>query len=733
MNLLNEWLSSNGLMPHGFCYRWQPALIWLHVVSDTLIALAYFSIPIALIHLVRKRRDIPFSWMFVCFGVFIAACGATHLMEVWTLWIPSYWFSGGVKVITAVASIPTAVSLVRLVPQALSLPSPEAMRAANEELIRQEAVLKKSEERFRQMAENIQEIFWMMNPLTKEAIYVSPAFEQICELPVEALYSSPISYRELIHPEDREQVLTSLERLENTNRFEEEFRIVCQSGALKWLRAIGFNVKDPAGVIQTIVGTVQEITARKEMEVVLRESEDRYRDLVEHSTDLICTYNLEGRLLSVNEMPARLLGYSREELLKKPMREFLLPEARSQFDESLLRIKRDGFVEGSMVVLTKTGERRVWEYHNTLRTDGVSTPIVRGIAHDVTDQKRIESALRLSEEKFSKTFLASPYAIVISTMEDGRLLDVNDSFVRIMEFSREESIGRTSSELGLWNLNNREDLLNEIRQTGRVRSKQITLQTKSGKLLVVNYSAELIEVGGRKRLLSVCEDITERKQAEEQLRRLSGQLLRSQDEERRSIARDLHDSTGQNLVVLAASLAQLQDSMPLTSRKSRKLVSESQALADQCIREVRTLSYLLHPPMLEEAGLEDAICLYVEGFTRRSGIHVELEVSPQFGRLERDVELTFFRVVQESLNNVRRHSGSLQAKIRIGRDSRNITLEISDGGRGVHGNEPNGKSSLGLGVGIASMEERVKLIGGRLYLESDCCGTLVRVTVPLNE
>jgi len=732
MNLLSEWLSSNGLMPHGFCYQWKPALIWLHSVSDALIALAYFSIPIALIHLVRKRRDIPFSWMFVCFGVFIAACGATHLMDVWTLWIPSYWFSGGVKVITALASIPTAVSLVRLVPQALSLPSPEAMRAANEELIRQDAVLKKSEERFRQMAENIQEIFWMMNPVTKEATYVSPAFEPICETPLDALYSNPTSYRELIHPEDRQRVLAGLEKLERTNRFEEEFRIVCPSGAVKWLRAIGFHVKDSAGVIQSFVGTVQEITARKEMEVVLRESEDRYRDLVEHSTDLICTYNLEGKLLSVNELPAKLLGYSREELLKKPMGEFLLPEARAQFDESLASIKKDGFVKGLMAVLTKTGERRIWEYHNTLRTDGVSTPIVRGIAHDVTDQKRIERALRLSEEKFSKAFLASPYAIIISTMEDGKILDVNDGFVQIMGFSREESIGRTSSELGLWSLNNSEGILNELRQTGRVQSRQITLQTKSEKLLIVNYSAELIEVGGRKRLLAVCEDITERKRAEEELRRLSGQLLRSQDEERRSIARDLHDSTGQNLVVLAASLAQLQDSIPSVSRKSRMLVSESQALADQCIREVRTLSYLLHPPMLEEAGLEDAICLYAEGFTKRSGILVQLEIPPQFGRLERDTELTLFRVVQESLTNVQRHSGSLRAKIGIVRDAGKVTLEISDSGSGIPGNRRNGKSPLGLGVGIASMQERVKLIGGRLEIDSSCSGTIVRVTVPVN-
>src|SRR5260370_33613616 len=136
------------------------------------------------------------------------------------------------------------------------------------------------------------------------------------------------------------------------------------------------------------------------------------------------------------------------------MREFLLPEAREQFDESLVSIKKDGFVKGLMVVLTTTGERRVWEYHNTLRTDGVSAPIVRGIAHDVTDQKRIERALRLSEKKFSKAFLASPYAIIIFTMEDGKILDVNDGFMRIRSFSREESMSRTPAALGPGDLNN---------------------------------------------------------------------------------------------------------------------------------------------------------------------------------------------------------------------------------------------------------------------------------------
>ncbi len=128
MKELLEKLFSSDFMPHGYCYLWNPRLVWLHVVSDALIALAYFSIPVTLIYFIRKRRDLPFNWMFVSFGIFILACGATHTMEVWTLWHGTYWLSGAIKAVTAMASLPTAILLVQLVPRALALPSPDAMK-----------------------------------------------------------------------------------------------------------------------------------------------------------------------------------------------------------------------------------------------------------------------------------------------------------------------------------------------------------------------------------------------------------------------------------------------------------------------------------------------------------------------------------------------------------------------------------------------------------------------------
>jgi hypothetical protein len=137
---MSEFLSklfSSDFMPHGACYLWRPEIVWLHAASDTLIALSYYLIPIVLIYFVRKRTDLPFNWIFVMFGAFILACGTTHVMEVWAIWDPVYRLSGVIKAFTAVVSIATAVMLVKLIPQALALPSPTQLRTANLDLGRE--------------------------------------------------------------------------------------------------------------------------------------------------------------------------------------------------------------------------------------------------------------------------------------------------------------------------------------------------------------------------------------------------------------------------------------------------------------------------------------------------------------------------------------------------------------------------------------------------------------------
>jgi signal transduction histidine kinase len=158
MGWLERLFSTKDFMPHGMCYEWDPTVIGLHVVSDALIALAYYSIPLTLVYFVRKRKDLAFDWMFVCFAIFIVACGTTHLMEILNIWKPTYWLSGLIKALTALVSVATAILLIRLVPQALALPSPEQLRKSNAALQneiheRMEAV-KKVEALNRQLVEH---------------------------------------------------------------------------------------------------------------------------------------------------------------------------------------------------------------------------------------------------------------------------------------------------------------------------------------------------------------------------------------------------------------------------------------------------------------------------------------------------------------------------------------------------------------------------------------------------
>jgi two-component system cell cycle sensor histidine kinase/response regulator CckA len=512
------WAFEDGLLPHGFCFQWNQSLVWLHASSDALIAAAYFSIPISLFRIVQKKRSLPFTWMFLLFGSFIAACGTTHLLEALTLWVPIYWVSGFAKLCTVVASWLTAGLLVHFSPHILAMSTPEEMAAINEKLRHHTDGLRISEERFRLMAENVQEIFWVLDPETLEATYVSPAFERICERPLDSIRLNPSSYRDIIHPDDAERVLDKLRTLAVTNRMEEEFRILCPDGKTKWVFANGSPARNAEGRIVALVGTTLDVTPRMIIEQVLRENEDRYRDLVEHSRDLICTHDLQGNLLSINELPAKILGYSREEILSKSLREFIPPEFQSDFDQYLSVIKRKGEATGLFSVMTKSGERRIWKYYNTLRTERVAQPIVRGVAHDVTEQKQAERALRFSEEKFSKAFRNSPIDMAITTLDGGVFVDVNETFERQTGFSRNEVIGKSVLELDLWvDPEQRVRLLQEIRVRHRIPSCEVQFRTKSGSFQTKLYSAEAIEIGGKKCLLAVCEDITQRKVAEKAL------------------------------------------------------------------------------------------------------------------------------------------------------------------------------------------------------------------------
>ncbi len=216
----------------------------------------------------------------------------------------------------------------------------------------------------------------------------------------------------------------------------------------------------------------------------------------------------------------------------------------------------------------------------------------------------------------------------------------------------------------------------------------------------------------------------------ERLRDLSARLLQAQDDERRKIARELHDSVGQILTVLGLNVASLAMHSPALPSDVAETVEQSERLLDQLNREIRTMSYLLHPPLLDESGLGEALRWYINGLRQRTDIDIDLEIAADFGRLSSEAELMIFRIVQEALTNIHRHSHSEMALIRLTRTDENVTLEIQDWGIGIPPEQLKIIQTRGSGVGIRGMRERVRQMRGELHIESDADGTRVRVTFP---
>jgi len=220
--------------------------------------------------------------------------------------------------------------------------------------------------------------------------------------------------------------------------------------------------------------------------------------------------------------------------------------------------------------------------------------------------------------------------------------------------------------------------------------------------------------------------------ANQSLRDLSARLLQLQDDERRHIARELHDSVGQLLAAIAMNISLVKSESSRLSPQAARAVFENSAMIEQISGEIRTISHLLHPPLLDEAGLSSALRWYVDGFSRRSKIDVRLDIAPDFERIPQETELAVFRVVQECLTNIHRHSGSVSATISLTRHDGRVWLEIKDAGKGIPIEKHAAMTTSGRsGVGLAGMRERVRQLGGILEIESSSNGTVVKAGLPL--
>jgi signal transduction histidine kinase len=361
---------------------------------------------------------------------------------------------------------------------------------------------------------------------------------------------------------------------------------------------------------------------------------------------------------------------------------------------------------------------------SALRDEVGNYVMSRSTVYDMTERKRAQEAVAGERQRLFDVLETLPTMICLLT-PDYHVAFANRSFRERFGESHgrhcyEYCFGRTKPCEFCESYN--------VLKTGQPHQWEVT--SPDDRVIEV-YDFPFTDVGGSPMILEMDMDITERKRAEESLRQLSTQLLRAQDDERRRIARELHDSIGQELAALDLNLGWIQQSLGDLDARAHGVLAESLELVKRCSREIRDFSYLLHPPMLDEYGLASALRWYAEGFTRRTGIQVALDARDDLPRLPLDVETALFRVVQECLTNVQRHSGSPTVSLRIAREPNLLCLDVADQGHGMR--PARGGATSRPGTGVSGMRERMRERGGSLEIESDRRGTTVRARLPMEE
>src|SRR5579863_3250881 len=334
-----------------------------------------------------------------------------------------------------------------------------------------------------------------------------------------------------------------------------------------------------------------------------------------------------------------------------------------------------------------------------------------------------------------------PYRVLIETMQegaatlgaDGTILYANARFAEIIGVALDKLIGFSlPGQLQSADQDKLRFLIDEgLRKTDK---GDISFRDPQGHTLHLHLALSPLpnyDQSGHHAVCVVATDVTALRENEVALQELSARLLQAQDEERKRISRNLHDSAGQYLAAVQMRLGAIEDQINHFPQAEilKELVADAQQAVSECSKEIRTISYLLHPPTLDLAGLGSAIEWYTDGFSERSGISVDLEISPSLDRLPQELELTIYRLVQESLTNIHRHSGSKWAGIRLIQRQDQIILEVADRGKGMAPISTDNRKAH-VGVGISGIRERVRQLNGQLTIESGPQGTTVRATFP---
>lgn len=515
----------------------------------------------------------------------------------------------------------------------------------------------------------------------------------------------------------------------------EEDPYITSDGSTGWLQWESLPWRKGNGEIGGLILFTQVITGRKRAEEALRASEERFVKIFNLSPFRMGILRIrDGVVLEVNDAWIKDTGFSRDKIINQPI--FVLS---SQMEDALAEKIREVLATQKPVLDLEVRFNSKDGHEVVANTSAViidldGEPCYLWAANDITERKHAEEALQASESRFSIAFNSNPMLATISMLDGGRFLAVNDSFVALTGYSREEAVGHTALELNLWpNPEDRRKVMDKLKKEKRVRDFEARIRLKSGEERMLLLSVEKIELDGQVCLLHVANDVTLRHRAEEALRALSAKLRSAREEEGTRIAREIHDELGGALTGLKWDLERI-DTMLATSTNGSPISDVHQRIGsmtttiETTIATIRRIASELRPGVLDDLGLVAAIEWQVEQFQARTGLKCHWSNTANEVELDREKSTAVFRILQEILTNVLRHAQATNLHVKLCRTRHHLELEVKDDGRGITKSERINSRSLGL----LGMKERALLVGGEVHITGkEGQGTTVLVRVPL--
>lgn len=476
----------------------------------------------------------------------------------------------------------------------------------------------------------------------------------------------------------------------------------------------------------------------EDLAVLLERTQSLHSAVLEDQTELICRFDTDFRLTFAN-IPFLRFADLPELSLSSDLRAIIPREAWKSVEAHFGKLSRDTpLVSFTQEIWVPSGGRSSW-FRSTLRRnfspDG-ETVGGQWVLVDITAQVSAQRKMIESERRFRRLFESASEGLLLLEGESLVVSDINPSLCRMLMVAGTEVLGRPLDQLPVFSpcLGG----VKEFRRLGGEKGARLRSECRLSRSDETSVFVEMrcggYDADGVAYIQLSIRNISERVLGERELRRLSVKLLRLQDEERRRIARELHDSTAQNLSALEMNMSLLEPLVDGSHPRAARIVADTRQIAAECSKELRNIAYLLHPPLIDEVGLVFAIKWFVDGFSKRTGIATTLEIEEGFPRLISELEMPLFRVVQEAMTNVYRHSGADRAWVRLRCADRLVTMEIRDNGRGfaegVLAGE-GGEQELLTGVGLAGMRERLANFGGTLEIESSPLGATLFIRVAL--